>query len=306
MEIILYSLLILLAVAVLILLWKYWQQKRDIYNFTQKLDTAISLMLQEKTLESEPYRTDDLWGMIYERILRLSHMYTHKNQEIVEEKETLKELVSDISHQTKTPLANIKLCLEMIEGHINDEEGKSYYTRLTKQVDKLDFLIQSMIKMSRLETGTIKVHKKITPISETLGEAISAVVLKADSKNIQIHVNYDESLLLNHDKKWTSEALVNLLDNAVKYTESGGRIYVSVQRQELFTKISIRDTGKGILPERQGLIFSRFYREPEIHDQEGVGIGLFLAREIVTLQGGYIKVSSEPGRGSDFMLYLPN
>ena len=108
-----------------------------------------------------------------------------------------------------------------------------------------------------------------------------------------------------HDSKWTEEAIYNILDNALKYTESGGSIHIEVQKQELFYKISVLDTGKGIAPERQAEIFTRFYREPEVHDQPGVGIGLYLARKIIELQNGYIEVQSEIGNGSCFCLYFP-
>ena len=225
--------------------------------------------------------------MIYERLLRLSDMYIHKEKEITEEKETLKELVSDISHQTKTPLANIRLYLEMMAEDMEAEEPgniRAVLEKMTGQVDKMDFLLQSMVKMSRLETGTIKIRKQRQPLTDTLAAAISAVIPKADQKKIQISVDYEEGLELNHDRKWTSEALFNILDNAVKYTDPGGSIYISVCRQEIFTKISVRDTGKGIAPERQGAVFTRFYREPEIHDSEGIGIGLYLARKIITMQ----------------------
>lgn len=116
----------------------------------------------------------------------------------------------------------------------------------------------------------------------------------------------DEDLRLNHDKKWTEEAIFNVLDNAVKYTRSGGKICVKVTRQEIFTKISVQDNGKGILPERQAEIFTRFYREPEVHEQSGVGIGLYLTRKILELQNGYIEVHSDLGKGADFCIYLPN
>ena len=174
------------------------------------------------------------------------------------------------------------------------------------QVDKLDFLLQSMVKMSRLETGTIKIQKKNTPLADTLAMAISNVVIKAEKKKIKIDVQYDEQLEINHDKKWTAEAIFNILDNAVKYTEEGGTIHIVVCRQELFTKISIEDTGKGIALERQAAVFTRFYREPEVHDKDGIGIGLYLAREILTLQNGYIEVHSQVGHGSTFLIYLPN
>ena len=128
----------------------------------------------------------------------------------------------------------------------------------------------------------------------------------AAKKGIELSVDCDEDLMVRHDSKWTEEAVFNVLDNAVKYTESGGSIHVAVKCQEVFAKISVRDTGKGIAPERQAEIFTRFYREPEIHDESGIGIGLYLARKILELQNGYIEVRSQEGEGSEFNLYLPN
>ena len=306
MEIIACVMTALLIMVIICLIWKNYRLKRDIYDFTEKLDTVLNRIMNDQELTPEAYQSDDLWGMVYERLVRLSQMYTHKNEEITEEKDKLKELVSDISHQTKTPIANVKLYLELLSDKKKKMEEDDILKKLGGQVDKLDFLLHSMVKMSRLETGTIRIQKQPTCIADTLAAAIAAVVPCADSKQIRIHVDYDEKLMLKHDKKWTSEALFNILDNAVKYTGENGNIYISVCRQELFTRICIRDTGKGIAPERQGTIFSRFYREPEIHDSEGIGIGLYLARKIITLQNGYIEVKSEVGCGSTFCIYLPN
>ena len=303
MEIVLLMGILLLLGLAAFLLWKIHMLKQDIYGF-KNLDMALNIMLNGEKLESRPYSEDDLWGMIYERLRELSNMYTHKNKEISEEKELLKELVSDISHQTKTPIANVKLYLEMMG---EDKENiPEYMKKLNLQVDKLDFLLQSMVKISRLETGTIKIQKQKLPIARTLAESIAAVVPKADKKKIQIFVECEENLAVEHDKKWTGEALFNILDNAVKYTQAEGRVYISVCRQEIFTRISIKDTGKGIVLERQGAVFNRFYREPEIHDSEGIGIGLYLARKIITMQNGYIELESQAGRGSTFKIYLPN
>lgn len=288
------------------ILWKYIHLKHDVYEYTEKLDIAINKMLKNEELKTSSYKQDDLWGKIYNRLVRLSHLYTHKNLEISEEKNKLKELVSDISHQTKTPIANIKLYLEMMTDETDFDKNQEYLKKMNGQVDKLDFLLQSMVKMSRLETGTIKIQKQKTPLANTLAMAISNMIIKAEKKNITIDVQYDERLELNHDKKWTAEAIFNILDNAVKYTNDGGNIHIVVYKQELFTKISIEDTGKGIIPERQATIFTRFYREPEVHDNDGIGIGLYLAREIIMLQNGYIEVHSKIGKGSTFMIYLPN
>lgn len=306
MEIMIFIIFFILVFIAIFVFCKYVRLKHDIYEYTEKLDTAINYMLKNEELKTIPYEKDDLWGKIYDRLVRLSYQYTHKNSEISEEKDKLKELVSDISHQTKTPIANIKLYLEMMADETDFDRNQEYLKKMNGQVDKLDFLLQSMVKMSRLETGTIKIQKQNAPLSDTLAMAISNVVIKAEKKNIKIDVQYDERLELNHDKKWTAEAIFNILDNAVKYTTDGGNIHIVVCRQELFTKISIEDTGKGIAPERQATIFTRFYREPEVHDTDGIGIGLYLAREIITLQNGYIEVQSHIGQGSTFMIYLPN
>lgn len=306
MEVMFFIIIFVLAFIAAFALWKYVHLKHDVYEYTEKLDNAISHMLKNEELKTIPHENDDLWGKIYERLFRLSYLYTHKNLEISEEKDKLKELVSDISHQTKTPIANIKLYLDMMEDETDFNNNKEYLKKMNSQVDKLDFLLQNIVKMSRLETGTIKIQKQNVPLADTLAKAISNVVIKADKKNIKIDVQYDEQLVLKHDKKWTAEAIFNILDNAVKYTEVGGNIHIVVCRQELFTKISIEDTGKGIALERQATIFTRFYRESEVHDKEGIGIGLYLARKIITQQNGYIEVQSQAGQGSKFMIYLPN
>ncbi len=157
----------------------------------------------------------------------------------------------------------------------------------------------------RLETGVIQLDKKPGRLFDTVAQAMSGIVYAAEKKEIAVSVDCPEDLTVSHDSKWTSEALFNLLDNAVKYTPAGGEIAVSVVLWEMYVEIKVADTGKGISESNQAAIFRRFYREEEVHEQQGVGIGLYLAREIITRQGGYIKVVSEPGRGSEFSIMLP-
>ena len=165
--------------------------------------------------------------------------------------------------------------------------------------------MQAMIKTSRLETGVIYLDRKMQPIYDTLAAALGGILLTAEKKAIHVSVDCPSDMLLTHDRRWTSEALFNILDNAVKYTPSDGTIQVAVQSWELYVKIDITDSGKGIAESRQGMIFKRFYREEEVHDVEGIGIGLYLAREIVTMQDGYIRVTSAAGSGSTFSVFLP-
>ena len=188
---------------------------------------------------------------------------------------------------------------------VSETERTEFLRGILNQTDKLDFLFQALVKTSRLETGVIRLEKKDGRLFDTIAQAMSGIVYTAEKKQIRVSVDCPENLTVAHDSKWTTEAIFNLLDNAVKYTPAGGRIAVTVKQWEMYVEIKVADTGKGISESNQATIFRRFYREEEIHDQPGVGIGLYLTREIVTRQGGYIKVVSALGKGSEFSLMLP-
>ena len=194
-----------------------------------------------------------------------------------------------------------------MEQDVPPNKQKEFLLASASQLDKLDFLMQAMIKTSRLETGVISLEKKMQPIYDTLASALGGILLNAEKKQIDVSGNCPEHLdvRVSHDSKWTEEAIFNLLDNAVKYTPENGKITVTVECWELYLKIGIADTGKGIPEKHQGAIFKRFYREDDVHDVEGIGIGLYLAREIITMQGGYIKLTSSPDIGSCFTIFLP-
>ena len=227
-------------------------------------------------------------------------------ERVAKDRADLQELISDISHQVKTPIANLQMVnATLLEQSVPEEKQREFLQASSGQLDKLDFLMQAMIKTSRLETGVISLDRKIQPLYDTLAAALGGILLNAEKKNIHVSVDCPPDLALAHDRKWTGEALFNILDNAVKYTPEGGTICVTVQSWELYVKIDIADSGKGIAENRQGMIFKRFYREEEVHDVDGIGIGLYLVREIVTMQGGYIKVSSAVGYGSVFSIFLP-
>ena len=223
-----------------------------------------------------------------------------------EDRQELQSLVSDISHQVKTPVSNLKMATDtLLEKPITEAERTDFIRGIRTQTDKLDFLFQALVKTSRLETGVIQLDKKVCNLYDTVAQAMSGIVYAAEKKEISVSVNCPEKLMLSHDSKWTAEALFNLLDNAVKYTSAGGKISVSVVQWEMYVEIKVADNGKGISESNQAAIFRRFYRGEEVHSEPGVGIGLYLAREIITRQGGYIKVVSAPGNGSAFSIMLP-
>ena len=294
------------SVAAMVLLYKLHHLKKETYQFIEQLEQWLDAIILEKEMEETEEEEDTLQGKISEKLHRINRIFKKKREESIREKEEIKELVSDVSHQTKTPIANMKIYLDILKEEPLSDKGKGFLDNLESQTDKLNFLFQNMVKMSRMETGIIRIQKEQAPIMETLGKAVAAIVPRAEKKQIQLFVQCEEEIKISHDRKWTEEALFNILDNAVKYTDVGGKIEIEVFVLEIYTRISIKDTGKGIILERQAEIFNRFYREPEVHDQEGIGIGLYLARKIIELQNGYIEVRSQVKQGSDFQIYLMN
>lgn len=226
------------------------------------------------------------------------------SRNLSEEKEKLKELISDISHQTKTPIANILLYSQLLcEKDLSDEE-KSCAAAASQQAEKLSFLINALVKTSRLETGIVTLNPCAAEVDDMLAAVKEQVAIKAEAKNISLDF-VQSGQKACFDAKWTAEAVFNIVDNAVKYTAPGGFVKVSVTPYQMFCRIDIEDNGAGISEEEQAKIFLRFYRSRESGTSEGVGIGLYLAREIITGQNGYIKVMSEKGKGSTFSVFLP-
>ena len=274
--------------------------------FTRELCREMDQMISGSR---EPVRASDsetLFARISYRLSRLYDIMRENRRKVDEERQELQMLVSDVSHQVKMPVSNLKMVADtLLSKPVTKEERQEFLKGIRNQTEKLEFLFQALVKTSRLETGAIRLEKNDAPLMDTLAMALSGIVYAAEKKNICVTVDCPNDLHLSHDSKWTAEALFNLLDNAVKYTAAGGAIRVFVEQWEMYVKIDVSDTGKGIPESNQAAVFRRFYREEEVHGEQGIGIGLFLAREIVTKQGGYIKVTSEVGKGSTFSVFLP-
>ncbi|MDE7250134.1 MAG: HAMP domain-containing histidine kinase [Lachnospiraceae bacterium] len=274
--------------------------------FTSDLCRTLDNMINGSKEPKQISDKETLFARISHRLSRLYGILQENRRKVDEERQELQMLVSDISHQVKTPVSNLKMVTDtLLTKPVTDRERIDFLQGIRSQTDKLDFLFQALVKTSRLETGAIRLEKRDCLLFDTLAQAMSGIVYGAEKKDITVTVDCPEDLHLSHDSKWTAEAIFNLLDNAVKYTTAGGKISVSVEQWEMYVKLNVTDTGKGISESNQASIFRRFYREEEVHDEPGVGIGLYLAREIITRQGGYIKVTSEIGNGSTFSVFLP-
>lgn len=223
---------------------------------------------------------------------------------LTEDRARVQGLIADISHQTKTPIANLLLYAGLLADKDLPDDCRGYVEQLTAQAEKLQFLIESMVKAGRLETGVIAVQPRPADVGALTQAAVQSALPEAERRGVQLS-RLPAEVGACFDPKWTQEALGNLIDNAIKYTPAGGSVTVSVTPYELFCRIDVADTGPGIPEDEQGRIFERFYRSPTVRDAQGVGLGLYLAREIAAANGGYIKVTSRPGNGSTFSLFLP-
>ena len=223
---------------------------------------------------------------------------------LTEDRARVQGLIADISHQTKTPIANLLLYAGLLADKDLPDDCRGYVEQLTAQAEKLQFLIESMVKAGRLEAGVIAVQPRPADVGALTQAAVQSALPEAERRSVQLS-RLPAEVGACFDPKWTQEALGNLIDNAIKYTPAGGSVTVSVTPYELFCRIDVTDTGPGIPEDEQGRIFERFYRSPTVRDAQGVGLGLYLAREIAAANGGYIKVTSRPGNGSTFSLFLP-
>lgn len=293
---------IVIAAAVLaaavVVIWDRWRTRRLLKRLDTMLEKAITQGFTEEDYD------ESLLSVVETKLARYLAASTVSARNLQAEKDKIKTLIADISHQTKTPLANVLLYAQLLSEQPMPEESRACVTALEGQAEKLQSLIEALVKTSRLESGVLTLHPQPASLAPMLEEAVAQFAPKAAEKGITFTLAAAEGDGA-FDPKWTAEAVCNLLDNAVKYTPAGGSVTVQTHCYELFCRIDVTDTGPGIPEEEQAKVFQRFYRSPANHQAQGVGIGLYLARQIAEGQGGYIKVFSKPGKGAKFSLYLP-
>lgn len=284
-------------IAIAVAVTEHIRTRRLTDRIGDMLDSAIKGDLTESTYD------ESVESLLESKLSEYLSSSSLSAKRVEEEKDKIKTLISDISHQTKTPIANLILYSELLAEEDLSESAREKVAAIDSQAEKLKFLIDSLVKMSRLESGLMTYVSVTSSVDELLESITDSLSSKACAKGITIEYE-PTTLYINTDPKWTYEAIFNIADNAVKYTNEGG-VKMSATEYEMFVRIDIEDTGIGISEEDSAKIFSRFYRSREVSEEEGVGIGLCLAREIITGVGGYIRLESAPGKGSKFSVYIP-
>lgn len=286
----------ILAISIAVL-YKLFEKREDhlINALYQLVDDA-----KNDRLEISDYKDTTFSSLENELYHYLISLETSK-EEIQHQKQVIQTLISDISHQCLTPISNIVLYSQIMEeSNFHSKESRL----ITQQAEKLDFLIQSLVKMSRLESGTISPISREQTVAPLLSAIMEQFSSKAREKNISLHIREADNQAF-FDFKWTNEALANIVDNAIKYSPDNNNIELFTESFSFFTKISVKDNGIGISEQEQNKIFQRFYRSEDVTDKQGVGIGLYLSRQIIEAQKGYIKLQSKKGEGTTFSIYLP-
>ena len=279
------------------------REKRVAEKIQSMLDDAISGKFQEKHLNESRISQieNNMWRYLCDHEVAVSALK--------KEQEQIQVHISDISHQSVLPISNIVLYSQLLEEWIDmqtleeKQEIKNELAAIREQAEKLDFLIESLVKLSRLETGIIHINIKKQPL-QYIFDAIK-IQFQAIASRTEIHFEVpDTDETAAFDIKWAIEAIANVVDNAIKYTPYGGDVIIRVIAYNSFVRVDVTDTGIGISETEQANVFSRFYRSKMVGDRSGVGIGLYLAREIMKAQNGYIKVASEVGKGSTFSVFF--
>ncbi len=283
-----------------------------IFNFTKyifrrllNVNNDIEQIINNEYIMHDEVKEEGIFNRIYTDLNKLSRSLNLKINELDIEKESIKELVTDISHQLKTPLASLKLYNTLlIEEELNNEDRMEFLKTNEMSINKLHNLIDSLVNISRLEASMINIKKENKSIKQTITKAINSTIPKAKQKSININIDEFEDMDIPHDSKWTEESIFNVLENAVKYSPKNKDINVEVSETINFIRIDIKDNGIGMDKSEYNNIFKRFYRSEDVEEIEGSGVGLYLTRKILERQGGNIIVSSQKGQGSKFSLFL--
>lgn len=291
------------------------QQRKHMRQLMEQMDHMLDVAMKGEFRET---CFDE--SMLSSMETRLAHYLTASEvsaEHVKEEKEKIKELLGDISHQTKTPIANLMLYSQLLEEQIQrhkDQISVEEYQTMTasteaiqKQSQRLKFLIESLVKTSRLENGVLAFRPEEHQVEELLHNAVEQVRPKAEARGLTVEIEQKDEPTgtMIFDLKWTVEALYNLLDNAVKYACEGTGIQVKAYSYSMFYQIDVINKGIPISDSEQEKVFQRFYRGAAVSELEGVGIGLYLTRQIVSSQGGYLKVSTGKEGVTIFSMYLP-
>mgnify|MGYP003295510470 CR=1 FL=1 len=253
-------------------------------------------------------KENNLIKNIYEKLKELGYYFSDLKLRLGTEENSTKALITNISHQLKTPLASIRMCHELAKSsELSKEEQNDFLEIETQEIKKMEVLLDELVKLSRLENNMIQIKPEKNSLKQTITEAVSQIVVKAYEKKIELCVEIEQDVEIVHDRKWTVEAIGNVLENAVKYSEPETQIMIRVTDLPNSVLLEIEDEGIGVLEEELHEIFQRFFRGNKAKEvvKEGAGVGLYLTRYILEQQGATIIAKRKSNKGTIFKIVFP-
>ena len=276
------------------------RQKKKIKELTRYVH-----MINEGKYDLYPEKnSEEETSVLQNEIYKTTVVLREKSEKAIKARIQLKDSISDISHQLKTPLTSVTLMLDNLNDDLPLQLRRKFMRDIKTQTNHISFLIRSLLTLSRLDADVIDFHKEAIPLKPLLDSCISHTEIMAELRGVTVCVIADEKCSALCDKKWTAEAITNIVKNCIEHTPSGGNVCVTAQENKLYTRITVRDSGCGISREDLPHIFDRFYRAKN-SDENSVGIGLSLTKAIIEKQGGYISAASGQGEGSEFVIRFP-
>lgn len=297
---------IVLFIIIIILIIIIFLQKRKFTILYESIISSLDLELSGKEQEISPY-INSRYSAIVSRLIELDRKINFEIESERRSKEKIQAFISDLSHEIKTPLTNVIMYHEILvkKTHL-DSDLKEKQERITEQLKKMEWILGSLFKSVYLEEEYLKFDLDYFKVTDTLSIAVSTVFKKASDKGIEISIDEFQDVCVLHNKKWTAEALINILENSIKYSPNNSQIHIYIERGELFTEIAIKDEGIGINKDEYPFVFQRFYRSENVKDIEGSGIGLYLVKTIIEKEKGYVVVDSEINKGTKISVFLQN
>ncbi len=283
-----------------------------IFNFYRVFNKIRKLSVNAEAVIEGQYRPidgdneeGDIGSLTYQ-FNTMTQRLSENVQVLNNEKLFLKKLITDISHQLKTPLASLIMFNEIMENDSNmsEQERKTFLMESKNQLDRIEWLIKNMMKMAKLEAGVVEFTKEEANIADTVHRSLVALKLIASEKNININISGDNSVKVKHDISWTTEAFSNIIKNCIEHSEKGSEIDITWEENSVFVQVVIKDIGTGIAKEELPKIFDRFYKGPNSCSPTNIGIGLYITKTIIEGQGGSIYVFSQEGQGTKFIVRL--
>ncbi|WP_461369685.1 sensor histidine kinase [Candidatus Darwinibacter acetoxidans] len=294
-----YILLALLAggvfyLATYLFLKKQYGQIRELTRYAARISAG------DYSLDIRDNREGDL-SILKNEIYKITTRLKEQAAALQREKALLADALADISHQLKTPLTSLSVLNELLSENPSEEKRILFLERMRAQLKRIEWLVSSLLKLSRLDAGAVNMKRERVPVSALVEKALATLAIPLEIKMLQVTVEGDKGAGFTGDFEWSCEALINIIKNCIEHTPEGGRLQISFAQNPLYTMITVADSGTGIAPEDLPHIFNRFYKGKNAAADQ-VGIGLAMARAIVEKHGGDISVKSEPGRGSEFTI----